>query len=371
MKNWQCFIGILAVLATSNSKAVTGEYVLYKIKDGDTLSEILGNLGICPLWGNNKMIHKTAKLNPDSVKNNSNFILPKTQIKLPVKTLAQNDDYQISENNEVFFTVPRPEFKCGKGYQEQHKNKIEIRKIAQENLEEVPPLVVDELQRTTTVSPAQSYGILRATTDFFYSAIDSVDTTTKDKAQILSRLNNAYQLAWEQQWDTKNNSFLFYRSEKHSYESVESKLPGKSFNLQGFGLGYDRKITDRLNLRAAFRLQEKLFIRATSITTLKMERAVIPEVTIGPTYLLYSKGPFDISGDLGLSYLLASQTSNFSIKSGHKYLTGIAVTQKIKDFHLIGRSYYSMEQQDSSIMTKKTKDLGISFGVAWSFGNEK
>ncbi|MCM2348378.1 MAG: hypothetical protein NDI69_00060 [Bacteriovoracaceae bacterium] len=237
--------------------------------------------------------------------------------------------------------------------------------MAEEKFEGKAP---EESAAPAGVKDSDAFGILRATTDLFYSAMDVKDRTTGETAEILSRINHAYQFTWEQQWDKKNRTFLFYRTEKHSYEAIEDKMPTKTYNLQGFGVGYQRKLRDRLDLRFTGRIQERLFIRATSITDLKMERAMIPELNLAPIYNLYSKGPFSLYADLGLGYLMSSKTSNYNIKAGNRYFAGLSITQRIKDFQLLSRTYYSVENQDSSIMTKTTKDFGINLGVTWSFG---
>lgn len=352
------------ILSAPSVLAAPPQYLTYTVKRGESLSEILSWLGICPLWGKKNKIAQTYELNTGIIKKRGNLIPSTKKINLPVTQLLENDEYEISNDNEVFFKHPSPILKCGTNYIASKKNQIKIREIAQEVFLDKPHK--DEVVQEPILE--NSFGVLRASSESFFSSMDVTDTNSKDKAEVLSRLNSAYQLAWEQQWDNKNKTFIFLRNEKINYEAIEERLPSKSYNLQGFGIGYEREVTSRIKLRSTFRTQERLFLRATSVSSLKMDRAAISEISLAPIYHLYTKGQFDLHGDLGLSYLMASKTSNYSIKAGQRYSLGLSITQRIRDFEISGRSFYSLESQDSSIMTKTSKDIGLSLGVSWSFG---
>lgn len=364
-----CLTLLTLITSEAMSPLMAAEFLNYKVKKGDTIGEILGNLGVCPIWGTKRSVSQTISLNPGVLKDNGNFVRPYRMIRIPVESLPESNEYQVS-GKEVSFTVTNPELKCGVSSVTRKKNETEIRTVAEEIFEGDAPVDVPEVVLAPVAeapNDTDAFGILRATTDLFYSAMDVKDRTTGETAQILSRINTAFQFAWEQQWDKKNRTFLFYRTEKYSYEAVEDKMPAKTYNLHGFGVGYHRNLTSRWNLRFTTRTQERLFIRATTSTDLEMDKSIISEFNLSPIYHLYNKGLFNLYADLGLSYLMTSKTSDYSIKAGNRYLAGLSLTQTIKDFELSGRTYYSVENQDSSIITKTTKDLGISLGIAWSF----
>jgi hypothetical protein len=355
-----CWLFLL-LLWTQGILASTSSYITFTTRTGDTVGNVLDSLGACPIWGKGNNMAKTVALNQRLIKKNGNYVPPNVTIKLPISSLPESSEYIITAENELFFSVSNPTRKCrpARGVaQIEPDESVEPEKVVATIIPLAPSVEDDNAH----------YGALRISTDFFYSALHIKDKATEDEADILSSVNRAYQFSWEQLWDENNRSFLFYRSEKHNYEAIENKLPETSFNLQGFGFGYERSVSDRLNLRFTVRMQEKVFMHAVSLSELLLDRAMIPEIGISPIYQLYARGPLALYADLGISYLGSSKTSLYDISSGYKYSMGISLTQKIKDFELLGRSFYNIENQDSSIMEKTTRELGLSFGVVWSFG---
>ena len=347
-------------LLTTQALSVTENFLTYKIKPHDTLGGVLSGLAICPLWGRKKFVEKTIELNPETIKKNGDFVHIGRVIRLPVNYLPEHQDYEVSETREVNFLISNPASKCETSYVAPKNKPKEIK--------DESPLTPATPEKQS--SSSDSYGSLKASTDFFYTSLDLTDVATKEKANINSRVNNGFEFAWEQYWDSKNKTFLYYRSEKHAYEAVGDKMPSQKYTLQGFGIGYQRSFTDRFDLRFTALSQERLFARSTSLVNLFLDRAMVNELAITPVYELYSKGPFKLYTDLGVSYLMSSKTSNYSIKSGNKLKAGLLLTQQIKDFKLFGRSYYGVENQDSSISQKTMKELGISAGLSWSFGKQ-
>lgn len=337
------------------------ENLIYQVKKGDTVGEILASLGICPVWGKNNALAKTVAINRDVLKKNGNFVRPGKKIRLPVTSLPEHQDYQISPDGEVRFLTPTLSGNCLSGYIAQNRSDEQTREITSTT----PPT---EIPTETKEEDSEAHGNLRVSTDIFYTSFDMTDSLTKEKAQINSRVNHAYQVAWEQQWDKNNHTFLFFRTEKQAYEAVADRMPTQSFNLNGFGFGYQKKMSERFDVKMSALAQERLFARSTNVVNLMLDRAMVTSLSVTPIYKFYSKGPFSLSADFGLGYLLSGKTSNYSIKSGYNYRAGLLLTQEIKDFVLFGRSYYGVENQDSSISQKTMKELGISAGLSWSFG---
>ena len=310
-------------------------HLTYKVKNGETLSEILVKLNFFPIWGKNNYVMRTIELNPKLERYRGHKIYPNQTIMLPIKSTHRTKEPSLA-SEEVSL-----------GNQEDQK---------------------ETLSSTVKAKDNSSFGRLNISYDFFYSAMDIKDTTTSDTANILSRVNSALQIAWEQQWDKANKSFLNYRSEKHDYESLQGRLKGKSFNLQGFGFGYERTMTESFDLRFKYQVQERLFVRATSMTDLVMEKSMIQEFELNPRYTLFSKGKFILTPDVSFAYLFPVKNDNYSIKRGQRYTAGLSLKHDIGEYSLMGRYFYGVEKQDTSIMTKTTKATGISVGIAWSFG---
>jgi hypothetical protein len=358
------FIFIIQGLSWSQkAHAIKLGYVSYKVQEKDTVGKILNNLGVCPLWGKGNNVEKTIKLNSYSISKNGAFIRPNLTIYLPVENLAANQDYEINSNNEVAFMNSNPTEKCRS---KPMVLKLQKKEIASVNLgsseyQDEKPLILKKPTKKVT------FGSLMAMTDFYFSALTVTDKESGAKAEIPSRLNRGIELAWLQYWDEINSTFLFFRSDQQQFEDAEGKLKDTSYNLFGFGVGYNRKINDKLSLRVLGQIQERLFTRATSVTTLVMDRVAVPEISIGPSYKLLEKNPFSLHADAGVAYLFNSKTSNYNVKSGRRYYMGLSLNQKIKSFNLSGRTYYGLEEQDSSITKKQNKTLGMSVSLQWNF----
>lgn len=349
-------------LATYQVHAISENHLTYRIRPGDNLGEVLSGFALCPLWGKSNFVARTIELNSRTIKKNGNFVRVGNKIRLPVNYLPENQDYEISSDGEVRFLNANPTSKCEATYVS-NEDKLEEpkQKEISANLPAEKPIEAKE-------EDSEAHGILKVSTDIFYTSFDMTDSRTGEKAQINSRVNHAYQIAWEQQWDKNNRTFLFYRTEKHAYEAVADRMPTQSFNLNGFGFGYQKKMSERLDVKMSAMAQERLFARSTNVTNLMLDRAMVTSLSVTPIYKFYSKGPFSLSADFGLGYLMSGKTSNYSIKSGYNYRAGLLLTQEIKDFILFGRSYYGVENQNSSISQKTMKELGISAGLSWSFG---
>lgn len=356
--------GLCTLFLAPRLLASADNHLSYRVKEGDTVGSVLGGLGLCPLWGPNRFTEKTIKLNSFVVKKNGNYLIPKSKILLPVESLEDHPDYEISETNEVSFTVIDPENKCTPG-----KTTGTQRAIAKKNEnEKESELSSEENTLNQKTREESSYGILNAATDLFFSSLSIIDKTTQDTASLLSRTNQAYQLSWEQQWDTENKTFLQYRTEKHSYQGIENKISSQSVNLTGIGIGYERKLRDKLKMQFTLKGKEEIFILAKSLTNLELQKTMIPQFSLRPSYRLFSQGPFNLFGDLELKYLMSGKTSDYNIQNGYGYTFGLSLTQKVKYFDIYGRAFYGIENQDTSIIKKTTKILGIGIGLSWGFG---
>lgn len=338
------------------------DYLRYEVRTNDTLSEILSGLGICPVWGQKSMIKKTTKLNKDLIKKHGHLIRTKRIITLPVTSLPENQDYALKSDLIVEFVSNSPRNKC-------KTINRQVAQVPQKRSTVIPSKIEEPIteERFLEEGP-NSFGVLKIFEDVYFSAMDLTDKNSKDKAELLSRVNQATQVNWEQVWDEKNKSLLYYRSDKQSYDPFENKFSGKSLNLLAFGIGYERGLSKNSSLALSLGIQEKAFLRAINANSLKLERAMVPTMTLNYNHKLVSKGKFELFGDIGAALLMSTKTSNYSIKSGQRYGAGIAVVQKLKDFELKGRGFYNIENQDTSIMTKKMKELGVSISLSWSFG---
>ena len=353
-------------------------HLSYEVRKNDTLSEILGWLGICPIWGKGSLIKKTAIINKETIKKNGHLIVPKKRILLPTFDLPQHEDYSISQDGLVTMRTTTPIYKCGLTKamalpQRQIASQKESPLIKEDVVTDPEVIVVPTSEPSHEVNAPQidddeSHGVLRIERDFYFSSLDLKDKLTGDTAQLLSRINNTSKIYWDQAWDDENKTFLFYKSGNQDYEPYENKFQGKKLGLLGFGMGYEKKLSQDFSLVLIGQVEEKPFLRALTVSSIILERAMIPSLELRPKLRLVSRKKLSLDAEGALSYLLPGETSNYKIESGFRMGAGLSVVQKIKDFEIKGMGFYNVENQNSKIMEKKMKELGISFGVSWSFG---
>lgn len=334
---------LLSAFSIGLASSVVAESVEYVIRKKDTLSEVLYAHKLLPIWGKEGSVAQTLKLNPDLKNSRGNFLRPGQTILLPIqkddKTVAASSDRRPGQDQD----------------NEQQVTPVEEKPVSQDS------------EITSNKSP-HNYGKLKAGVYQFYTALEMQDKLRGETAEFLSRLNHGFYGSWEQQWDENNRTFFTTRSEKHTYESIGELYVGKTYNLMGISAGYERRLSDRFSVRGTLSAKERLFARATSLTSIILDRTLVREIEITPSYDLFSMGQFDLKAELSYAYLASGKTSHYSIQSGSRIGTALTLTQHLQYIDLEGRVFYGVEEQDTTISTKKSEMAGIAIGVGWSFG---
>jgi hypothetical protein len=320
MKLFPLLIGALAANAEPES------YQNYQVKKGDTLSQILYQLDLKPLYGRKGTINKTLNLNGNEIKQGGNSIYVDQRILLPIKLEPR-------EISSISTTTPPT-------------------KTPEETVREVEKEISSERNLNFN---------LAARLSFF--RIDSTDKSSKDKTIILSELSPEffgeanYGLTKK---DTINfqASFMLYSLQKDDTTSIKNR----NANRASIGVNYLRDFGPLTTIVGAS-IREELYPIAKNLSELTLEKKPILQGTFGIKAPLWERQMSRINGKIGADYLSGLSSKSYDVSSGHRLWTGVDF---IQGKHELGLNF-SLTNQDTSIVTKKEQAAGISY--QYIFGN--
>lgn len=79
----------------------------YKVGERESVSRILEALNLGPIYGNKNLLRKTLKLNSNRLKKGGNFVLPGTELVLPIAKLPPSDNYWVADGFVYFKHFPK------------------------------------------------------------------------------------------------------------------------------------------------------------------------------------------------------------------------------------------------------------------------
>ena len=109
-----CVLILLILIFNKNiAFALKNDYLIYKVKKGDTLSEILEKHKLSPIYGKNNYLNRTLKMNPGKIKTNGDLIFPSEKLFLPIIVNKSNNVKfvtkvkQLTDNNYLIYKVKK------------------------------------------------------------------------------------------------------------------------------------------------------------------------------------------------------------------------------------------------------------------------
>ena len=288
-----------------------------KINKGDTISQLLFNKNIKPIWGKKGYVNETRTLN----KKDPNTIYPNEIWKMPKKYCNY-----VEINNDIII------------------------------LEDI---VVSEKKDN------QSSHTIGIDLGFIYSKIKGKNNN--GQGNYVSDLGKKYNFFWNiQHSHSWASQFNFGYQQIHWGEN--NILTGnRNQNLWdgSFQLHY---IKNRLKYVYEVSFSEFPFYKAQSLTRNRMEKITVGSLNIGLEYFLLNSSLIDIFAGASIGYNYGLSNSVYGLDSGYIYRTYIKAERRIiNEWNIFSTISYMNSQISNSDLKYDFTQLGLSLGINKSF----
>jgi hypothetical protein len=223
--------------------------------------------------------------------------------------------------------------------------------------------------------PFVPYWSLTLSADLHHSRISSTDRATGGSATYNSNLDPGVSVCLDQHWSRRFETYvgLDFRSAAFVAPSNASTGIDDGHLLTGFGAGLrfaPLEPVARLWFDARIGAAQQLFTRATSMNSVTLDPILIPQVELGPRYLLLDRDPFSLELHAGADFYLPSSSSSYTVRPGYGYGGGVEIARDLsRKIKLSGGFWSVYRSQNSSIATQNQTDFGLTLGITFNFGN--
>lgn len=316
---------LLATFGALVSLGALASVVDYHIKKGDTLSRVLHDRGLEPLYGKNGFIKLTAKLN--KIKKSGDFVRAGEIIKLPV-------------NDKIESKIATIEIEVAD--EKNNESKEEIIKKSRTPSDEYP-------YSRFVYSPHLSFLRVDATNDVNFGG---------SSASALSEKGAGIDLSWHIFYDDRFsffglgslNYFSFYKDSNYS-------LNHTNITRLHFGVGGIFEYSPGLKLTSKVSLREVSFLDVITPTTVNLESLSVPEIEVGLEKTVFAKKQLTAIWDAHLLGLLPSSRGNYKSKLGYGAGSSFEVVHKNKALFL------NYDFRSLKVNEIKNKESSIVFGL--------
>jgi LysM repeat protein len=314
----------------------------YRVKRGDTFSELAAEFEGRPIYRKDGSLRKLAALNPQI--KNLNFIKPGEVIFLGVHTQGVAD---IEKVETIEPTGP-------------------IAEVAPVLDLTIPPREV-AAPESAEFSP---YSRLGVSTGFEYFSINATDKSTKDTARVVSAPSPTINAYWALQWSEKYSTRLnigYIAETLLKDRSTDKKLINPSGSRTNFGFDLVRHVSDKFRVKALASYSRRAFLRSESINSVRVDRINGLEVGGGADYDFLKKGSASMGVGLQASFLAPAQGPGYSTQAGYAGMGSLYLRHQLRKAMLEASTYYGYWNQDSKYVSQSVNSVGVNFGLSWSF----
>ena len=333
----------------------------YTVNQGETLSEIAyRNFPDAPrLYGRGGKLEKLITLNPQLA--DPNFIL----IGQTLRLVNSTEETKVREVSQAEPTVPVevPVATAAPIAVEKPVEKVvekPIEKPAQTLPQTAPAAVVVEPHEPAKLTFNSSLG-------FSYFRIDAKDKTSNATSNFLSSFVPELSIGIAQPISPE---LSFVSQIKYKLVSMEPLTTGQdvshSDNLTSLSAGIQK---NNANGSSHFTLGSRsiFFVRSTSVTSYRLDSVSIPFATLGFSRNFYEYKSTRFAAGADLTYLAATKYLSYNIKPGFGYLLKAESISSFARFDLGQEIYFSQDNQDSSITSQNTSEIGLRLMLKHSF----
>lgn len=281
--------------------------VIHVVTRGETISTILYDLNLKPIYGKHGILQETLLLNPIINNRKYNKIYPGEKIKLPL----------LNTENKISLTEQSGPLSK---YHESQSDAAEPGPKEIENPERKPTSIENEVDR-------EQFIFARLSPQISWLKASSTDTNQYQNSQIsaLSKANPGALGAFGVNVSENFNVQAFaYLSEIKFYQDEKYNFPKSSFLRQAYGLGSEYRLDpeNRFSLKAGF--FDEFYLTMSNTTTINIESAQVPEIHWGYRRILgqYKNVTLDsgIFGKFIIPYSASSINGQFGYGLGGDFL---------------------------------------------------
>lgn len=345
------FVSLVTGLVTTLVSAQESKHI---VKIGETLTGILSQHNLYPIYGRQGKLAETLDLNP-KIKKNGDLIYPGQNILL---NLTAQTNIRSEKGNTKNKSEPTDSNELAAS---ENLNSADSSGLAGNDLKTEQPRKLDLAKMKMDV--AAGVGFFR---------IDGRDNLLTGNATILSEATPSLALGLTLIWDEKSEVRTEIGYQKYKLQDLND---GRSFtknadDLVSFSLMYTRKVTPHLTLGAGAKVSEEIFFRAVSLNEITVNQVFIIKPTITAKYDVFQKDNAGIGVYGDLSYLSSAKTSYYDIEGGTGFELGAYYyynSHLLPIRSLFVKTGYVYEEQDTSVALQNRSGLNLKVGYQWGF----
>jgi hypothetical protein len=297
--------------------ALTAVASSYKIKEGDTLSGVLFQSNLGPLYGKNGFVNKTISLNKSMIKGDGSFI-------------RIGDTIQIPDGEEGFIHSITKSVEVAKPITTQTQNEV----VEQAQINEKKSLPELSLPASLHRYPSDEYpySYFKFSPYFSFLKIDSTNRTNLGGSEVILLSNKGVGVdgSWNIAYDEKRTYFGFASVEYFSlYTDPNYTFNHSSITRFHFGVGASFQCFPDFELTTKASLRNIGFLDVTNPQTINVASIITPELEVGMKKKVAAKKSFEANIGGHISGLLPSSVGSFHSKFG--FGAGALVELKHKD----------------------------------------
>jgi hypothetical protein len=143
----------------------------------------------------------------------------------------------------------------------------------------------------------------------------------------------------------------------------DGQLSGKTLSLNGYQLGWGRRLSDAFSFWWTVGSEPRLVYRLENAQTVALERlpALFSDGQVD--WKFHSGARFEGTLELGLRVYLPVHSDLYQIKSGIGYSVGAKITQKLRHLSLSAKPYLRTSGMTGSGIRFNESELGFGFEV--------
>lgn len=331
------------IILLSSIFAVTTSASTYLVKDGDTLSQILIDANIKPIYGKKGSLKTAIEMNRAILKKRGNLIhegqiilLPDGKTDLAIETESISPSREIAQEEVVVVPVPVP----------------------------VVANYVEEVGHSQDFSQSSYFKI---SPRFSYVAIN-----TKNDQLGGSDISNLTQSApgikgeWRVVLTPKTSISFFGTYDRLSfYKDTNYSLTDTSFSRIGFGIGGDTALNNESWLRYSLQMNQNYFLESLSLTNIQMRSINQGEFNLGYAHNFWSFGKVMSSWGVGAIVMLPSSRDQYNAKLGYGFKVDTSLGFLSKEFQA------SYTQKFYKVNNTKNQSKEILLQLNIDFAHEK